>query len=347
MIAPNDKTPPPDRVLIIKPSSLGDVITAVPVLRGLRRTFPAAHLAWLVDDRFADVIAHDTDLDEAIVYQRSWLTHPRRLAKLMSRLRAGRFAWTIDLQGLMRSAMLALATGSGLRAGWASPREPLARPAYNRRLRPTAEHVVDQNIQLARSLGIDARGEDFTLQVSDRGSEFAGRTCDEWGLPPGDIIVAVPPTRWTTKQYPVRHWRRVVAELSLSRPVVVLGSPSAKERKLCGAIAANQSPRVIDLAGSTTVDEMVGIIAASAVVVCADSAAQYIAPAVGVPVVSIAGPTRPGRTGPYRLGETVAAEIPCRGCLRRVCSHTSCMQLIEPERVIDAVRRAVAGTGVS
>ncbi|MFW6066050.1 MAG: glycosyltransferase family 9 protein [Planctomycetota bacterium] len=342
MTTPQATTSPPARALIVKPSSLGDVITAVPVLRGLRRSFPRAHLAWLLDERFADVIAHDSDLDEAIIYQRPWLTEPRQLSKLLKRLRAEKFDWTIDLQGLMRSAMLTLATGAPLRAGWVSPREPLSRPAYNRHIRPTAEHVVDQNIQLTRSLGIDARGEDFTLEVSSRGGESASRICSEWKLSYGQFVAAVPPTRWATKQYPVRHWRKVVAELARSRPVVILGSPSRSERELCAAIAADQSPRVSDLCGSTTVDEMVGMIAASGAVVCADSAAQYIAPAVGVPVVSIAGPTRPRRTGPYRLGRTVAADVPCRGCLRRSCDHTSCMQLIDPKRIVRAVEEMAA-----
>lgn len=345
MSRPTVEHSPPSRALIIKPSSLGDVITAVPVLRGLRRSFPEAHLAWLLDERFAGVVAHDSELDEPIVYRRSWLTDARRLPGLLRRLRRGRFDWVLDLQGLIRSAMLTRATGAPVRAGWSSPREPLARLAYNRLLDSTSAHVVDQNIDFAAALGIDARGDDFRLEVSGQGQQFAERLCRERNLPAGEFVAAVPPTRWVTKQYPVRHWRRVVANLSRRRQVVLIGSASKAERELCAAIAANQSPAVTDLSGQTSVEEMVGVIAASAVAVCADSAAQYIAPAVGVPVVSIAGPTRPRRTGPYRLGTTVAAEVPCRGCLKRACSHISCMQLIEPAQVVSAVDNMLATVG--
>ncbi len=335
------------RILIIKPSSLGDVITATPLLRGLRRRFPDAHLGWLLDARFADVIAHDDDLDEALIYKRSWLTQPALLAALISRLRRKRFDWVIDLQGLMRSSLLTFCSGAELRAGLDGPRESFARLGYNHRVRLSSTHVVDRSIEFALSLGIDATADDFTLRVSDRGRDFADRLLRRLGAENGGFVATVPPTRWPTKQYPAYRWRQVVANLATRRPVVLLGSPTKSERELCAAIARDQSPAVIDLCGETSVDEMVGVITASAAVACADSAAQYIAPAVGVPVVSIAGPTLPRRTGPYRLGRTIAADVPCSGCLRRRCSHITCMRLIEPRRVVEAVESALSERVIS
>ncbi|HAU36588.1 MAG TPA: hypothetical protein DCX07_02585, partial [Phycisphaerales bacterium] len=97
----------PQRVLLIKPSSLGDLVTAMPVLRGLRRSFPQARISWLVSRSLAELIAHDRDLDETILFDRqglaNWWRSPRAgwaLWALRRRLRTGRFDWVIDLQGL-------------------------------------------------------------------------------------------------------------------------------------------------------------------------------------------------------------------------------------------------------
>ena len=87
---------------------------------------------------------------------------------------------------------------------------------------------------------------------------------------------------------------------------------------------------------------MVGLIAASGGVVCCDSAAKFIAPAVGVDVVTLLGPTRLERTGPYPRGTAVVANVPCQGCLRRRCRHITCMDLIAPAEVISAARDMLA-----
>ena len=89
---------------------------------------------------------------------------------------------------------------------------------------------------------------------------------------------------------------------------------------------------------------MIGLIASSGGVICSDSAAKFIAPAVGVNTVVLLGPTRAANTGPFLPGpwvqaETIIAPVPCQGCLKRRCRHITCMELIEPQRVIDAAKR--------
>ncbi|HOD81879.1 MAG: Lipopolysaccharide heptosyltransferase 1 [Planctomycetes bacterium ADurb.Bin126] len=339
--------PPPQRVLIIKPSALGDVVTALPVLRALRRAFPRAHLAWLLADSCAPLLAHDSELDEVVLFERrrlgrAWRS-PRALVELwrfLRRLRRGRYDWSIDLQGLARSGWFTRATRSPVRAGFADAREG-ATWFYSLRVQPTQEHTVDRNIELANALGLDARPQDMRLQVAPHAQAFAERALARSTLQPGRFIVCVPPTRWTTKLYPVRHWRRVVGQLVNRFPVVLLGTPD--DRELCAAIAADQSAGVLDLCGQTRIPEMVALIAASAGVVCCDSAAKFIAPAVDVPCVTLIGPTRLERTGPYLNGRAVVATIPCQGCLRRRCRHATCMESIEPSAVVHAALETFCG----
>ncbi len=337
----------PRKVLIIKPSALGDVVTAVPVLRALRRKFPQAHLSWLISTSCSALLAGDADLDEIVPFERRRLGRAWRsagaagaLAGLVKTLRRGGYDWVIDLQGLFRSGFFARASAAPIRAGFANAREG-AWMFYTHRLAPKAEHTVDRNIELAAMLGLDARRQDMTLNICPEGRAFAESFRSAPAVAGEPYVVLIPPTRWATKLYPVRHWRRVAAKLSGRAPVAIVGTPADAE--MCSQIASHCGPRVIDLAGQTTIAQMVGLIAGAACVVCSDSAAQHIAQAVGTDVVVLIGPTRPERTGPVLRGRCVTATVPCQGCLRRSCRHITCMQTIEPESVAAAVEQTLAG----
>ena len=345
MVRPADHLTP-RRALIVKPSALGDVVTALPVLRALKRTFPDTHTAWLLSDACAPLVAHDEQLDEVVLFQRqrlgrAWrsISAARALRRLMRQLKAGQFDWVIDLQGLLRSGLLSAATEAPLRAGFADAREG-ARWFYRPGIDVTAVHTVDRNIALARAIGLDARPDDMTLTVAPEAERFVSDLIQDGALPAGPFLACAPPTRWQTKRYPVRHWRRVVGALSKDLPVVLLGA--GNDIRTGREIADRLAPGVIDLTGRTNVAELVAVIAASAGVVCCDSAAKFIAPAVGVDVVTLIGPTQTERTGPYRLGRAVIANVPCQGCLRRTCSSAICMELIDPADVIASIRDMLA-----
>ena len=332
----------PRRALIIKPSSLGDVVTALPVLRALRRTHPDVHIAWLVSTTCADILRDEPGIDELIYFERkklgrAWYS-PTAMISLLSfrrKLKAGQFDWVIDLQGLARSGIFTRWTGAAVRAGFADAREG-AGAFYNYRIAVEAKHTVDRSIGLARALGLDAKPGDMSLSVSPQAGAMAERFCREHSLTRGGYIVCVPPTRWATKLYPVRHWRKVLASLAERVPVVLLGSPNRAEISLCQEVARDMGPGVINAAGQTGLAEMTAVIQTSCGVVCCDSAAKFIAPAVGVPAITLIGPTRTERTGPYLKGRAVVANVPCQGCLKKQCTHTTCMQSISPNEVIDA-----------
>jgi heptosyltransferase I len=337
--------PAPQRVLLIKPSALGDVVTALPVLGGLRRTFPTAQLHWLVSTSCAAILQDEPRVDERVLFERkklgrAWYYPPATasLWRFRRTLAKGQYDWVIDLQGLARSAIFARWTGAAVRAGFADAREgaPLS---YTHRIETTAEHTIDRNIDLARKLGIDARGEDLRLSVSPAAAEQARAMLAEHLPAGGEYLLCVPPTRWATKQYPVRHWRRVVAELARDIPVVLTGSGG--DRPLCGAIAADQPRGVIDLTGRSSLPVLTALIAAARGVLCCDSAAKFIAAAVETDCRILIGPTRAERTGPWGTGESVIAEVACQGCLQRSCPHISCMDSIAPARVVAAGREMI------
>ena len=333
--------PAPNRVLIIKPSSLGDVVTALPVLRGLRRTFPACHIAWLIGKAYLPLLEGDDDLNETILFDRArfgrpwhWPMEIGEAARLVGALRGGRFDWVIDLQGLLRSGLLTASTGAAVRAGFADAREGAA-IFYNHALAARSAHTVDRNIELARHLGIDARPDDMMLKVAPAAADHVRQLLARQGLADRPFLVVVPPTRWVTKRYPVRHWRAVLAELSRHCLIVLAGGGGA-EAQLCASVAEGMGPGVVNLAGQTNIPQMAALIAQSRGVICNDSAAKFIAPAVGVEVVALLGPTRLEHTGPYLRGRALVAGVECQGCLKKKCRHITCMQSIPPADVVAA-----------
>ncbi len=348
-LEPLPDAPEPNRVLLIKPSALGDVVTGLPVLRGLRRSFPNAHISWLISERCAPLVRTDSDLDEIILFERRKLARAwrsvsggRAMGRLLWSLRSEKFDWAIDLQGLLRSGLLSAATRAPLRAGFADAREG-ADIFYTHRVFPTAVHTVDRNIELARYLGIDARGEDMRLEIPVSGVDFVEAFSYMHGVRSGGFLVCAPTTTWATKLYPVRYWRKVISELSRLVPIVLIAADTPPERELSREIARGLEGAVIDLSAQTKVEEMVGLIAASRGVICCDSAAKFIAAAVGVDCITLIGPTRVERTGPYLRGRSIVADVPCQGCVKRACKHITCMQSISPAVVVTAAEEMLDG----
>jgi len=169
---------------------------------------------------------------------------------------------------------------------------------------------------------------------------FVERLSAEHALRRGQFLVCIPPTRWPSKRYPPRHWRTVIRALRDEIPVVLLGAPG--DERQCNDIIVGLGDGVVNLAGRTSVPEMVGVIAASGGALCSDSAAKFIAPAVGVDVVTLIGPTQAERTGPYRHGRALVAQVPCQGCLRKRCAPAICMELIPPADVIATAREMLS-----
>ncbi len=334
----------PERILILKPSSLGDVVSAMPVLAGLKRTFPHARIAWMVTPGCAPILEGQAGLDEIILFDRRRfgrigrnLGPTRDFITFCRNLRRRQFDWVIDLQGLFRSGFFARVTGADVRAGFADARE-FAGIFYTHPISVQAKHTVARNIALVRELGIDADENDLTLTVTQEANAFVESFIAEHNLATGQYLVIAPGTRWVTKLYPRRHWRKVVAELSRDVPIVLTGSDD--EGELCDDLT-NGSERVFNLAGRTTLPQVAALIASAGAVVCCDSSANFIAPAVGTPFVTLIGPTRPERTGPPGpMGKAIVADIPCQGCLKRRCRHNTCMQLIDPEQVIAETQNA-------
>jgi len=345
------------RTLIIKPSSMGDVIQALPVLTALKEAHPRARVTWLVARPFAGLLEGHPRVDEVLIFDRQRfggmgqsLTIAAEFLGFLQRLRARRFTTVIDLQGLLRSGLLAMATGAPSRIGFREARE-LAPLFYTAEVSvPQAEtHAVDRYLAVARRLGLGTPRATDHLPVPDEARRAVRRRlAEEAGIGPGEPYLAVcAHARWVTKQWAPERFARVLEAMraETGARAVLVGSGDAVESARAIREASPEPP--IDLTNRTTLKELVAVIAEARAMLTNDSGPMHVAAAVGKPVVAIFGPTNPRRTGPYGPRHRVlAGRAACSPCYRRRCLYGAgaagllCLTNITPDEVLEQLRGA-------
>ena len=328
---------------MIKPSSFGDVIHALPVLNGLRHRYPTARISWLVAESLTGLLTDHPALDEVIPFDRKrYGAIGRKLDVSMSfmefiyQLRARRFDLVLDLQGLFRSGFLAFSSGAPTRIGFANARE-FGWMFYTDRvaIRDQEMHAVDRNYLFARSLGFDDVPVEFKLPVTD-----AARVRARQMLSHSDSAYALiaPGTRWETKQWSAAGFAEVARRLANEQGlrIVLIGMPD--ERTIADDVASRCGVDVINLAGETQLDTLIALVDGAAVCVMHDSGPMHLATALGKPMVALYGPTNPQRTGPYRRDDAILRlPLDCSPCyIKKVadCPHVHrCMKDLTPQAV--------------
>ena len=339
------------RILVIKPSSLGDIIHALPVLTGLRSRYPDAKIAWLAAEPYVELLEAQPAIDAVILFDRrrygkAW-RHPAALADLLRflrQLRHEQFDLVIDLQGLWRSGFFARITGAPVRIGLADAREG-ASAFYTHRisLPPGDIHAVDKNCLVADLLGFgDAPKRHLLLAPPQAVARVRSLTG------PRPYVLLAPGARGETKIWPAEYFSQLADGIArnLGIAVALLGSPA--EADLCRRVRDLAQTEPIDLAGQSSLTEMVAIIAGSAAIVCNDSGPMHIAAALDRPIVALFGPTNPARTGPHSdRSRVIQLPLPCAPCYfrrARQCPHDlRCMRQITPQKVLDTLTELMEG----
>lgn len=288
---------PDTRILLIRPSALGDVARTVPVLASLRQAFPEATIDWLVDERYIDAVRHHPMLDGVVPFARRDRS-PAKLLGLRRRLHAQRYDRVYDLQGLLRSGLMARATSAARRVGFADAREG-GWLGYNvrHRIDPAIKHTVDRMLALVEADGIEPV-RDMMLHVGEADRAWAADWLKQRGWSGGYVCVA-PTAQWLCKCWPIDRYAEIAKRVD--RPVVVLAAPheAAQVQPLLDALGDRAVlPR-------TTVGQLMALIEYTDLLLCNDSAALHIAVGLDRPIVALFGPTDPRKVGPYQREGTV------------------------------------------
>lgn len=337
----------PQRVLLIRPSALGDVARTVPLLVSLRDAFPGAKIDWLVQDSFIDVVRAHPALSEALPFPRAefsrWLRSGRmdRLWSYLASLRARHYDLVIDAQGLARSGLISWSTRAPRRLGHADARE-FGWFGYTTRVsRTSVVHTVDQMLTLAAAAGATPRSDAAAMRLYTP-KEAAGFAAGV-GLASGSYVVLAPTSRWIAKQWPDERFASLAERLlEDGRTVVLVGGKSERGQiSECLALAARRtadgSPRVVDLVGGTSIAQLMNVLEHAALVVANDSASLHIAVGFGRSTVALFGPTRVDRVGPYRReGDVLQVSMPGDTFDHKVDASRAMMERVTVEDVVAA-----------
>lgn len=333
------------RILILKPSSLGDVVQALPVMRHLKRWRPDASIHWWIDSNLQPLLAGDPDLAAAVPFHRKRWASPRYWDEMVAsvrELREQRYDWVIDLQALARSAVFTWLANGALSIGLGDWREG-APAAYDLVVpRPSFHtHAVDWYLSVLHALGVPTDGKIDWLPERPADAEAVRPL---WPSSAGRRILLQPGARWQNKRWPVQRFAGLVKRLAAAHAddvFVILGG--ASDRELAAAIADAAPGRCLNLAGRTSLAEMVEWIRQGDLLVTNDTGPMHVAAALRKPVVALFGPTEPRRTGPYgQLDQVLQATLPCVPCLSdrcRVAPQLACWEPLTVDWVADAVTR--------
>lgn len=335
-------------ILIIKPSSLGDVIHALPLLKALRDQYPDSKIDWVISSALVELLDKHPMIDDLIIINKdSWKDIYRlpetlkEIKRLIRQLRARYYDMVIDLQGLLRSGIIAGITKSQVKIGFANAREG-SHLFYNKKiLIKDSLHAVDRYLGVVRAVGVEVREVEFPIVV-DKDAENRIRDITRRN----QYVLVFPSARWLTKRWPMERFASLISEIKM--PVIISGSED--DQPLCDNIIRlakeiNNSTDVINLCGRTRLGELIALINNARLIITNDSGPMHISAALNRPTVAIFGPTDPEITGPYKWKEknnisVINAKVDCSPCRKKKrCDHLSCMMKISVDGVREEVMR--------
>lgn len=326
------------RVLIIKLSSLGDLFHALPAVHNLK-TGLGADVDWVTQEEYAELVKCFTDVDEVIPFFRNAFF--AKLKPFLSKLRTREYDYIIDLQGLLKSAIVArlarLRSSTPLGAtAWQARGKQRIGPSFHRegtRLlyssiagkRNRNRHAVEENLDVVRYLSIKPIEPQFPVNFP--ATDLAEKQ---------PRVAIVPASRWHTKNWPVQCFIDLIERLQKTSDVSVFLFGGLSDVEVCGEIERAIAGRIINMAGKATLVDTGGILKEMDLLIANDSGPVHMAAAVGTPVLVIFGPTDPERTGPYgHCHRIVKTSLPCQPCFSRTCKQGDipCLTGVTPERV--------------
>ncbi len=328
----------PAKVLIIKPSSLGDIVHSLPFLSAMNDAFPKAEIHWVVAKGLEGLLQNNPMVKKLwIIHKDQWKNLKKmretiaEVKGLFKDLKTEKYDLAIDLQGLLRSGLLIKASHASARVGFKEAREG-SRLFYTHAIKGGRDiHAVDRYLKIAAALGCEIDAVRFPMPLIKE-SEKVKKLKRE----AGKYAVIVSGARWETKRWAAGRFGKLAYMLNIKS--IIVGS--AADAKISKEIEAMSGGKAISMAGMTDMEELISIIRGARCVVTNDSGPMHIAAAFNIPTAAIFGPTNPVRTGPYgRNNLIVKSDVTCAPCYKRECKTIRCMESISIEQVYDAVKK--------
>jgi len=307
-----------ENILIIKPSSLGDIVLALPALSALRKNYPGAKISWLVRSEFAPLLRNHPDLTETILFDRKFLGKAwynpgalRSLLSLIGRLRRGNFDVVIDLQGLFRTASLGWLSGCKRRFGMSNARE-FAHIFYTHKVTQNQDciHLVDYYLKIIKAAGasdIDVR---FVLPEDSAAADSVGKLLAKHNISPNNYAVFVPGSAHSDKCWPTERFATLADKISQKFGLSIIAVGAASESYTIKKLKNKAKSTISNFAGATNLPELMALLRTARLVVSNDTGPGHIAAALGTPLVMMFSWSNPARIAPYGRSECMVAREP-------------------------------------
>ena len=304
-------------ILITKPSSLGDIVLALPALRALRMSFPEAKISWLIRPEFAQLIENHPHLDEIVTFDRKLLGkawfHPGAFGALLSlirKLRRSNFDVIFDFQGLFRTASLAWLSGCKTRLGMANARE-FATIFYTHKIPQDIEniHMVDYYLKIIQAAGASEFGVEFVFPPNPDAEDSVDRLLASHGIKE-NYAVLISGSAHQDKCWPPERFAQLADKISSQYNLSIVATGSASESGIVEKLQEKAKVPIANLAGQTSLSELVALLKRAKLAVSNDTGPGHIAAASGIPLVLMFGRTNPIRLEPYLRKHCVMAIEP-------------------------------------
>jgi len=331
-------------ILIIKLGSIGDVVHTLPTLHALRKKFPRAHIAWVIEPKSRDILIEHPDLDEVITFERT--ASARRtwgaFLRLVRKLRRDKYEYVLELQGNLKGGLLAWLTGSPSRLGFepgSSRVERFSTLFTNIKVAEgEASHILERNLNFARKLGVEDKEISFPITIGREEKKYIDTFLEEKGISGRPLVILHPGVTWETKRWPRERYARLAEEIQgrLKNTAVVL-TYGPGEKYLAEEIEKLSRAKIF-ISPPTTLGQLIALLERSQVLVSSDTGPLHIAAALGKRVIGLYGPVDSHRNGPYGEGNfVIKKDLPCSPCWQKKCSSRACMKGIEVSEVMEKV----------
>ncbi|MBU1233350.1 MAG: lipopolysaccharide heptosyltransferase II [Proteobacteria bacterium] len=328
----------PVKILIIKPSALGDIVHSLPFLAAVHKRYPEAEIHWVVAKGL------HTFLEGHPLIERLWIMNKdgwKKISRIRQTLpeikrfwkglRAEHFDISVDLSGLLRSGLITWAAGARCKLGFSDSDEgsPFF---YTHKIQGGDQiHAIDRYLKLARLLDCDTSQIEYPFPPLPAVSELSASL-------PAEFCIMAPSAGKEANRWPAERFGQLAAKLPL--PTVVISSPA--DSHIVEEVVATSNGKAINLAGQTGLKELVSLIAKARFFICNDTGPMHIAAALDVPVFALFGPANPVRTGPYGTSHTIIREtLPCSPCYaQKPCTKYTwrCMNDLTVEKVLHVIQ---------
>ncbi len=323
-----------EKILIVKPSSLGDIIHSLAFLNALKENFPDSKIHWIVAKEFEDLLTEHPLIDKVIsIDKNKWkkiinsLNTINAFYNLKAVLEKEKYQITVDLQGLLRSGIITWLSNAPIRVGFREARE-LSSFFYNKKISaPVEMHAVLRYLEIAKAIGCKINSINFPLPPYKT---------PIWLKDYEKYIVLIPSARWQSKNWPLPYYVKLVK--MFDNPFLIVGSSSDKE--FSKRIEEYSQGKAKSVAGQTTLRELIAVFKKALFVITPDTGTMHLAVACSKKVVALFGPTSASRTGPFGEGHLIIkSDKQCSPCFKRFCHSQDCMKEITPEKVYDIITK--------